>query len=113
MIGPNTRPLCGYQLQHWCYSACLGLYFSCGSTRSVCKNSEWYYRGFKCFLVRNHTSYNRLYSIYQNKATIIKVVLKTNFLVLYILAAHHLQPYARSIICMEACSAVPLYKTKK
>jgi hypothetical protein len=46
-------------------------------------------------------------------ATIIKVVLKKPVPQrAYILAAHHLQPYARSIM-YEACSAVPLYKKKK
>jgi hypothetical protein len=67
-------PLCGYQLQHWCYSARLGLYFSCSSTRSVCTKSG----GTRDL---NASLYETIlptidYTQYQNKATIIKVVLK-------------------------------------
>jgi hypothetical protein len=51
------------------------------------------------------------YTQYQNKATIIKVVLKKPVPTCLHSAAHHLQPYARSIM-YEACSAVPLTKKK-
>lgn len=54
------------------------------------------------------------YTVYQNKAVIIKGCSKKPVPVrAYILAAHHLQPFARSIMYGEACSAVPLYKAKK
>jgi hypothetical protein len=54
------------------------------------------------------------YAPYQNKAIIIKGCSKKPVPTrAYILAAHYLQPYARSIMYGEACSAVPLYKAKK
>jgi hypothetical protein len=54
------------------------------------------------------------YSVYENKAVIIKGCSKKPVpMRAYILAAHHLQPYARSIMYGEACSAVPLYKIAK
>ncbi|WP_366185614.1 DUF2480 family protein [Flavobacterium ovatum] len=54
------------------------------------------------------------FSVYENKAMIIKGCSKKPVPTrAYILAAHHLQPYARSIMYGEACSAVPLYKAPK
>ena len=54
------------------------------------------------------------YSIYDNKAVIIKGCSKKPVPTrAYILAAHHLQAFARSIMYGEACSAVPLYKSSK
>lgn len=53
------------------------------------------------------------YSIYENKPVIIKGCSKKPVpMRAYILAAHHLQPFARSIMYGEACSAVPLFKKK-
>lgn len=54
------------------------------------------------------------YSVYQNKAVIIKGCSKKPVpMRAYILAAHYLQPFARSIMYGEACSAVPLFKAPK
>ena len=54
------------------------------------------------------------YSMYENKAVIIKGCSKKPVpMRAYILAAHHLRPVARSIMYGEACSAVPLYKSSK
>lgn len=54
------------------------------------------------------------YSTYGNKAVIIKGCSKKPVpMRAYILAAHYLQPFARSIMYGEACSAVPLYKSPK
>ena len=54
------------------------------------------------------------YSIYENKAVIIKGCSKKPVpMRAYILAAHYLQPFARSIMYGEACSAVPLFKASK
>lgn len=54
------------------------------------------------------------YTAYENKPVIIKGCSKKPVPTrAYILAAHHLQPFARSIMYGEACSAVPLYKAKK
>jgi hypothetical protein len=54
------------------------------------------------------------YSIYQDKSVIIKGCSKKPVPErAYILAVQYLQPFARSIMYGEACSAVPLYKTKK
>jgi hypothetical protein len=54
------------------------------------------------------------YSAYDNKAVIIKGCSKKPVpMRAYILAAHYLQPFARSIMYGEACSAVPLFKAKK
>ena len=54
------------------------------------------------------------YSVYDNKAVIIKGYSKKPVpMRAYILAAHHLQGFARSIMYGEACSAVPLYKSPK
>jgi len=54
------------------------------------------------------------YSTYQNKAVIIKGCSKKPVpMRAYILAAHYLQPFARSIMYGEACSAVPLFKSPK
>ena len=54
------------------------------------------------------------YSTYENKAVIIKGCSKKPVpMRAYILAAHYLQPFARSIMYGEACSAVPLYKSPK
>ena len=54
------------------------------------------------------------YSVYDNKAVIIKGCSKKPVPTrAYILAAHHLQAFARSIMYGEACSAVPLYKSSK
>ena len=53
------------------------------------------------------------YSVYQNKSVIIKGCSKKPVpMRAYILAAHYLQPFARSIMYGEACSAVPLFKKK-
>jgi hypothetical protein len=54
------------------------------------------------------------YSVYKSKSVIIKGCSKKPVpMRAYVLAAHHLQPLARSIMYGEACSAVPLYKAKK
>ena len=54
------------------------------------------------------------YSVYENKAVIIKGCSKKPVpMRAYIIAAQHLQSYARSIMYGEACSAVPLFKSKK
>jgi len=54
------------------------------------------------------------YSVYDNKAMIIKGCSKKPVPTrAYVLAAHYLQPHARSIMYGEACSAVPLYKAPK
>ncbi len=54
------------------------------------------------------------YSVYENKAVIIKGCSKKPVpMSAYILAAHYLQPFARSIMYGEACSAVPLFKAPK
>jgi hypothetical protein len=54
------------------------------------------------------------YSNYQNKSMIIKGCSKKPVPVrAYVLAAHYLQPFAKSIMYGEACSAVPLYKALK
>jgi len=54
------------------------------------------------------------YSVYESKPVIIKGCSKKPVpMRAYILAAHYLQPFARSIMYGEACSAVPLYKSAK
>jgi hypothetical protein len=54
------------------------------------------------------------YSVYENKAVIIKGCSRKPVpMRAYIVAAQHLQPFARSIMYGEACSAVPLFKKKK
>jgi hypothetical protein len=54
------------------------------------------------------------YSMYQDKSVIIKGCSKKPVPErAFILAVQYLQPFARSIMYGEACSAVPLYKTKK
>lgn len=54
------------------------------------------------------------YSIYTGKPLIIKGCSKKPVpMSAYLFAAKYLQPYARSIMYGEACSAVPLYKAKK
>lgn len=54
------------------------------------------------------------YSVYENKPVIIKGCSKKPVpMRAYVLAAHYLQPFARSIMYGEACSAVPLYKSSK
>ena len=54
------------------------------------------------------------YSVYKNKPVIIKGCSKKPVpMRAYVLAAHYLQPLARSIMYGEACSAVPLYKAPK
>ncbi|OCB77254.1 DUF2480 family protein [Flavobacterium crassostreae] len=54
------------------------------------------------------------YTIYKNKAVIIKGCSKKPVpMRAYILASQQLQAFARSIMYGEACSAVPLYKTNK
>lgn len=54
------------------------------------------------------------YSVYENKAVIIKGCSKKPVpMRAYILVAHYLQPFARSIMYGEACSAVPLFKAPK
>jgi hypothetical protein len=53
------------------------------------------------------------YSAYKDKAIIIKGCSKKPVpMRAYVLAAHYLQPFARSIMYGEACSAVPLFKRK-
>ena len=53
------------------------------------------------------------YSIYKNKPVIIKGCSKKPVPEsAYVLAAQHLQPFAKSIMYGEACSAVPLFKNK-
>jgi len=54
------------------------------------------------------------YAAYQDKPVIIKGCSRKPVpMRAYILAAQYLQPYARSIMYGEACSAVPLYKSDK
>lgn len=54
------------------------------------------------------------YSVYQDKPLILKGCSKKPVpMSAYLFAAKYLQPYARSIMYGEACSAVPLYKAKK
>ncbi len=54
------------------------------------------------------------YSFYQNKPVIIKGCSKKAVpMRAYILAAQYLQPFAKSIMYGEACSAVPLFKAVK
>ena len=51
------------------------------------------------------------YSVYLNKPVIIKGCSRKPVpMRAYVLAAHYLQPFARSIMYGEACSAVPLFK---
>jgi hypothetical protein len=53
------------------------------------------------------------YSAYENKPVIIKGCSKKPVpMRAYILAARYLQPFAKSIMYGEACSAVPLFKKK-
>jgi hypothetical protein len=53
------------------------------------------------------------YSVYQDKAVIVKGCSKKPVpMRAYVLAVQYLQPFARSIMYGEACSAVPLYKRK-
>jgi len=54
------------------------------------------------------------YSIYKDKPVIIKGCSKKPVpMSAYVLAAQRLQPFAKSIMYGEACSAVPLYKSAK
>ena len=54
------------------------------------------------------------YTGYLDKAVIIKGCSRKPVpMRAYVLAAHYLQPFARSIMYGEACSAVPLYKKPK
>ena len=54
------------------------------------------------------------YSQYKDKSVIIKGCSKKPVpMSAYVLAAQKLQPFARSIMYGEACSAVPLYKSPK
>ena len=54
------------------------------------------------------------YSIYAGKPLILKGCSKKPVpMSAYLFAAKYLQPYARSVMYGEACSAVPLYKAKK
>ena len=54
------------------------------------------------------------YTAYKSKPVIIKGCSKKPVPTrAYIIAAHYLQPFARSIMYGEACSAVPLYKESK
>jgi len=53
------------------------------------------------------------YSKYENKSVILKGCSKKPVPIgAYVAAAHYLQPFAKSIMYGEACSAVPLYKKK-
>ena len=52
------------------------------------------------------------YSVYENKPVIIKGCSRKPVpMRAYVLAAHYLHPFAKSIMYGEACSAVPLYKS--
>jgi len=54
------------------------------------------------------------YTLYQDKSVIIKGCSKKPVpMSAYVLAAQKLQPFAKSIMYGEACSAVPLYKSAK
>lgn len=54
------------------------------------------------------------YSVYENKSIIIKGCSRKPVpMRAYVVAAHYLQPFARSIMYGEACSAVPLYKSPR
>jgi hypothetical protein len=54
------------------------------------------------------------YSIYEGKPLIIKGCSRKPVpMSAYLFAAKYLQPFARSIMYGEACSAVPLYKAKR
>lgn len=54
------------------------------------------------------------YTVYKEKPVIIKGCSRKPVpMRAYVLAAQYLQPYARSIMYGEACSAVPLYKSSK
>ncbi|AOW08664.1 DUF2480 family protein [Flavobacterium gilvum] len=54
------------------------------------------------------------YSVYKDKPVIIKGCSRKPVpMRAYVLAAQYLQPYAKSIMYGEACSAVPLYKSPK
>lgn len=54
------------------------------------------------------------YSLYQGKSVIIKGCSKKPVpMSAYVLSAQKLQPFAKSIMYGEACSAVPLYKAAK
>jgi hypothetical protein len=54
------------------------------------------------------------YSVYKDKPVILKGCSKKPVPArAYILAAQYLQPFAKSIMYGEACSAVPLYKSPK
>ena len=54
------------------------------------------------------------YTIFTNKPVIIKGCSKKPVpMSAYVLAAQKLQPFAKSIMYGEACSAVPLYKSEK
>lgn len=54
------------------------------------------------------------YAVYKDKPVIIKGCSKKPVpMSAYVLAAQKLQPFARSIMYGEACSAVPLYKSAK
>jgi ribosomal protein L6P/L9E len=54
------------------------------------------------------------YSTYKDKSVIIKGCSKKPVpMSAYIEAAKNLQPFAKSIMYGEACSAVPLYKASK
>nr|WP_315189559.1 DUF2480 family protein [uncultured Flavobacterium sp.] len=54
------------------------------------------------------------YSVYKGKPIILKGCSKKPVpMRAYVLAAQYLQPFARSIMYGEACSAVPLYKSIK
>lgn len=54
------------------------------------------------------------YSAYEGKPVIIKGCSRKPVpMAAYVLAAQYLQPFAKSIMYGEACSAVPLYKKKK
>ena len=53
------------------------------------------------------------YAIYENKPVIIKGCSKKPVpMSAYVLVAQYLQPFAKSIMYGEACSAVPLFKKK-
>lgn len=64
-------------------------------------------------LLYQETLPNLDYSLYENKSVILKGCSKKPVPIsAYVTAVKYLQPFAKSIMYGEACSAVPLYKKK-